>query len=282
MPSISKISINRADIDGLNEIVLTASRETYNLIDTSSGFPREAEIPGGMMSNKHREPRPEGDPHSPQTPRTEDMPVVQAASDAPAGTGAEAVDATGAESPADSEASAKVAVLQAELSAVREELADVNDKYLRKLADDVNFRKRMAREKEEGQRYAVSALLSDLVPILDDFDRAITSAESAKEYASLHDGVLLIRRQLGQMLENKYGLARFSALGQAFDPYRHEAVAIVQAESGDEGDESIVAEEFFPGYLLHDRILRTAKVRVRMPAVKTNQAAGDAGTGGDA
>jgi molecular chaperone GrpE len=159
----------------------------------------------------------------------------------------------------------RIAVLEAELAAVREELLSINDKYLRKLAEDVNFRKRMTREKEDGQRFAVSALLGDLIPILDDFDRAIASAETQKDYATLHDGVLLIRRQLGSVLQAKYGLARFESLGRPFDPNHHEAVAIIQG-GPDDGDEAVVAEEFLPGYGLHDRILRTAKVRVRMPA----------------
>lgn len=163
----------------------------------------------------------------------------------------------------------RVASLESELAQVREELSTVNDKYLRKLADDVNFRKRMAREKEDGQRFAVSALLGDLIPVLDDFDRAIASAETQRDYGVLHDGVTIIRRQLGSVLESKYGLTKFNALGQAFDPNRHEAVAMVQGEPGS-GDEAVVAEEFLPGYGLHDRILRTAKVRVRMPAPKAN------------
>jgi molecular chaperone GrpE len=161
--------------------------------------------------------------------------------------------------------SAKITELESELAAMREELSSVNDKYLRKLADDVNFRKRMAREKEDGQRFAVASLLGDLIPILDDFDRAIASAEIQKDYAILHDGVLLIKRQLGSVLESKYGLSRFESLGRPFDPNHHEAVATVQGGPED-GEEAIVAEEFLPGYGLHDRILRTAKVRVRMPA----------------
>ena len=67
------------------------------------------------------------------------------------------------------------------------------------------------------------------------------------------------------MLEAKYGLSRFESLGKPFDPNHHEAVAMVQGGPED-GDEAVVAEEFLPGYGLHDRILRTAKVRVRMPA----------------
>jgi molecular chaperone GrpE len=160
--------------------------------------------------------------------------------------------------------SSRLAELESELAATREELSSVNDKYLRKLADDVNFRKRMAREKEDGQRFALTALLGDLIPILDDFDRAIASAETQKDYAVLHDGVLLIKRRLGSVLESKYGLSRLESLGKPFDPNHHEAVAMIQGGPED-GAEAVVAEEFLPGYGLHDRIIRTAKVKVRMP-----------------
>jgi molecular chaperone GrpE len=171
---------------------------------------------------------------------------------------------------------ARTAALESELSTLREELSVVNDKYLRKLADDINFRKRMAREKEDGQRFALSALLGDLIPIMDDLDRAIASAETKKDYTVLHDGVLLIKRQLGSVLESKYGLARFESLGKPFDPNHHEAVAMIPGGPED-GEEAIVAEEFLPGYGLHDRILRTAKVRVRMPPPRSPLA--DARTG---
>jgi molecular chaperone GrpE len=191
---------------------------------------------------------------------------------------AEVASGEGAAPPKESESTenkalARVAELEKELAALHEELSSVNDKYLRKLADDVNFRKRMAREKEEGQRFALTTLLGDLIPVLDDFDRAIASAETIRDYQVLHDGIGLIRRQLGSVLETKYGLVRFESHGKPFDPNRHEAVAMVQGGPED-GDEAVVAEEFLPGYGLHDRVLRTAKVRVRMPAPRGADADG--------
>lgn len=163
-----------------------------------------------------------------------------------------------------------------EIASLRSEVTELNEKYLRKLADEVNFRKRMLREKEEAQKYAVASLLGDLIPILDDFERGIASTENAKSYEQLHEGVILIKKQLSQMLENKYSLKRFVSKGAPFDPNRHEALS---AEP-DDVEEPVVSEEYLAGYALHDRILRTAKVRVKMPAPrKTAQETTQGSTG---
>lgn len=161
--------------------------------------------------------------------------------------------------------------LKAELASARQKVDELqskyeeaNEKYLRILAEEVNFRKRMTREKDEAGKYAISGLLSDLIPILDDFDRGIASAESATSYEKLHEGILLIQKQLSQMLENKYSLKRFESKGKAFDPNKHEALFAEPAAV----EEATVAEEYLPGYALHDRVLRTAKVRVKIPAPK--------------
>jgi len=152
------------------------------------------------------------------------------------------------------ESATRIAALEAEVSALK-------DQYLRKLADYENFRKRMFREKEDSVKYANSQILGDLVTIMDDFDRAVQSSELSKDFNSLHNGVDMIRKTMLGMLEGKYGLERFDSLGTAFDPNMHEAV---MSESGD-CDEPQVIEEFIKGYRLRDRILRSAKVKVRMP-----------------
>ena len=168
---------------------------------------------------------------------------------------------SGSENPSAS-LTAELEAARAQVASLREEVDQLNEKYLRKLADEVNFRKRMIREKEEAQKYAVASLLGDLIPVLDDFDRGIASVESTKNYEQLSEGVILIRKQLSQMLENKYALKRFESKGTLFDPNRHEAVFAEPADIED----PMVADEYLPGYSLHDRILRTAKVRVRIPA----------------
>lgn len=142
------------------------------------------------------------------------------------------------------------------------ELSSLKDQYLRKLADYENFRKRMFREKDDAVQYANTQLLTDLVGVVDNFDRAVQSSESSRDFQSLHDGVDMIRKSLLGLLESKYGLARFDSLGAAFDPNLHEAVMTEQGQC----DEPVVAEEFVRGYKLRDRILRSAKVKVRMPS----------------
>lgn len=142
------------------------------------------------------------------------------------------------------------------------ELSSLKDQYLRKLADYENFRKRMFREKDDAVQYANTQLLTDLVGVVDNFDRAVQSSESSRDFQSLHDGVDMIRKSLLGLLETKYGLARFDSLGAVFDPNLHEAVMTEQGEC----DEPVVAEEFVRGYKLRDRVLRSAKVKVRMPS----------------
>ena len=181
-----------------------------------------------------------------------------------------------AASPSDSQAT-ELELARDEIAALRSQVNELNEKYLRKLADEVNFRKRMLREKEETQKYAVASLLGDLIPVLDDFDRGIASVGNSNSCEQLSEGVILIRKQLSQMLENKYALRRFESKGTAFDPNRHEALFAEPADV----EEPVVAEEYLPGYALHDRILRTAKVKVKIPGPQKPEKAPEASNDGD-
>ena len=116
------------------------------------------------------------------------------------------------------------------ISSLEAEVSSLKDQYLRKLADYENFRKRMFREKEDAVQYANTQLLADLVGVIDNFDRAVQSSETSRDFQSLHDGVDMIRKSLFGLLESKYGLARFDSVGAAFDPNVHEAVMSDQGD----------------------------------------------------
>ena len=162
----------------------------------------------------------------------------------------------------DEEAGDPIQILTKRLSALEQENSDLKDQFLRKSADFENFRKRMNREKEEAIAFANRELLEDLLPIIDDFERAIKSAEESKDFDAFLEGVALIEKQFTSMLERKWGLSRFDSEGQEFDPQRHEAVT---SEEGAPGSTPTVVEDYQKGYLLRDRVLRSAKVKVALP-----------------
>lgn len=154
---------------------------------------------------------------------------------------------------------------------LKDKLAEANDQYLRKAAEFENFRKRMNREKQEAIDFANQTLLLDLIPIIDDLDRAIKSSENtgstSPEFTSLYEGIGMIEKRLVSQLENKWGLKRFDSAGEAFDPTRHEAI---MAEKSAEISEPLVAEDLIKGYILKDRVIRSAKVKVLMPEEPQN------------
>ena len=123
----------------------------------------------------------------------------------------------------------------------------------------------MIREKQEAIDYANTNLLTDLLQILDDFDRAIEAGKKAGEEsaAAFMQGVMMIRSGLTSLLESKYGLQYYEAQGQVFNPDIHEAVA---TNPSTEVTEPTVGAELQKGYKLKERILRPAKVMVLMPA----------------
>ena len=144
----------------------------------------------------------------------------------------------------------------------------MKDQFLRKYADFENFRKRLLSDKEESVKFANTSLLTDLINVIDDFERAGTAAKAAKDFDSLVNGVELIEKQLLGLLEKKWGLKKFAPLNEPFDPERHEA--IMMAESPDV-KEPTVAEVFQNGYILNDRVIRHAKVKVNMPAKEAGE-----------
>jgi len=158
---------------------------------------------------------------------------------------------------------AELEKLRAQIGELEAENSELKDRYLRKQADFENFRKRSIREKEETVAYSNQQLLNDLVTVIDDFERAIKSAEESRDFDSFHDGIVLIEKQLTSMLERKWGLKRFDSEGDEFDPQKHEAVL---SEASQEHEHPTVLEDLQKGYFLNDRVLRSAKVKVAMPS----------------
>ncbi len=149
------------------------------------------------------------------------------------------------------------------VSELEKENGELRDTLARKQADLDNFRKRMLREKEEAIRFANKELLQDLLTVIDDFERAIQSAEESKDFDSFHEGVKLIEKQFVSMLQKKWGLQRMESLNQEFDPQEHEALMMI--ESGDHDTQTVV-EDFQKGYYYQEKVLRPAKVKVAVPA----------------
>lgn len=150
---------------------------------------------------------------------------------------------------------AKAAAAAAEPATSSAETAEMKDRYLRTLADFENFRKRAEREKTDYFKYALSGLLKELLPVLDNFDRALDHAGEGDDF---HRGVLLIYKQLFDVLK-KHGLKPIEQAGVPFDPKIHEAV--IREENPAVPSQQVVAV-LQKGYFLHDRLLRPAMVKV--------------------
>ena len=138
------------------------------------------------------------------------------------------------------------------------DLEGLKDRLLRALAETENLRRRAQRDREDYVKYANETLLRDLIPVLDNLDRALNAARTAGESGTVVSGVELIQRELLRVLE-KAGLSRYSAVGERFDPTRHEAIARVV--SADRPPDTVV-HETAAGYLLNGRVLRPALVAV--------------------
>lgn len=144
--------------------------------------------------------------------------------------------------------------------------AELKDQYLRKCADFDNYRKRMMKEKQDAFDYANTNILTDLVAILDDFDRALAAGVepdgSAKaDLSPVVDGIKMINKQLRGLLEAKYNLSCYGVAGDLFDHDIHEAIAKVEGAVA----EPTLSEVYLKGYKLKERVIRPAKVMVTMP-----------------
>lgn len=151
------------------------------------------------------------------------------------------------------------------------ELESMKEQLLRSAADFENAKKRLTRERDEFAKFSQESILKDLLPVLDNFDRALTHADSLGEsekklIKSVLTGIQMVQKQMQEILKN-HGLAKVESLGKSFDPHKHEAVGTVDSDRP--ADE--VVEECEAGYLLHDRLVRAAKVKISSGKDKTTE-----------
>jgi molecular chaperone GrpE len=183
-------------------------------------------------------------------------------------------EATGTNSPAENETdvtpggngvSTATTALETEIEALRAQVEQLSkdrnnerDQHLRTLADFQNFRRRKEEERGADRQFANRELIIGLLPVLDNFERALAAAETTQSYEALVNGVKLTLKQLQGFL-SKNGVTPIEAVGQEFDPNYHEAVMRVE---GSGLPDNTVVEELQKGYAMNDRVLRPSMVRV--------------------
>lgn len=157
----------------------------------------------------------------------------------------------------------EVEALKSRIKDLEESITKMREDELRRAADTENYKKRLRADKENAVKYANESLISDLLEPLDNFSRAIDAAESSDDTEAFKKGVIMVKDHLLQILKQNWGLEMIeSAPGTAYDPNTMEAYGVQEKEGI--GKEE-VATECSKGWLLHGKVLRTAKVFVAKP-----------------
>lgn len=144
-----------------------------------------------------------------------------------------------------------------EVERLRVELEAAQDRFLRERAELDNFKKRVARERADTMRFASEGLLRDLLPVVDNLERALEHARVSRHDDPIIEGIELVLRSFTETLE-RHGVRAVEARGVPFDPSRHEAIGHVESER----PPNTVVDEHRRGYLLHERLLRPSQVTV--------------------
>jgi molecular chaperone GrpE len=165
--------------------------------------------------------------------------------------------------------------LQAQITDKDKELAELKDRYLRSLAESENARKRIRQKSEETVRLQRENMLRELLPVVDNLERAVEAARDGGNGEPIVEGVEMVLRSLLDFLKT-HEVTQLTSIGQPFDPQRHEAID--QIESSQHPPNTVV-NEFHRGYQIGDRLLRPARVAVAKGA--HGGGSGSDGTGGD-
>ena len=148
--------------------------------------------------------------------------------------------------------------LNKKLEEVEKEKNEFSDRLLRNMAEFDNYRKRVAREKEDLIKYGNEKFAFDILSVMDNFERSLEQAKTSQEVEPVIEGIEMIRKQFVSALE-KFDVKPFESVGEPFDPERHEAMA---QQEHDEYEENTVIEEYQKGYFLKEKLLRPARVIV--------------------
>lgn len=151
-------------------------------------------------------------------------------------------------------------IRSSELAEARKSAQESQERFLRVQADFDNFRRRSRTEKEVSAKYASQQLIEQLLPVVDNFERALSSSKVAKDFDSLIKGIEMTSTQLEQILSQE-GLKPIESVGVPFNPDFHQAIHKVESDAHEEG---IILEEIQKGYMLKDKVLRPALVKVSM------------------
>ncbi|NGP43506.1 nucleotide exchange factor GrpE [Bacillaceae bacterium SIJ1] len=149
-------------------------------------------------------------------------------------------------------------ILAVEIEALQKKLEETEQRLLRVQADYDNYRRRTKNEAIAQEKYRAQSLVTDLLPVLDNFERALAVDSTSEEVANVLKGVDMVYQQMKQSLE-KEGVTEIESVGQQFDPNVHQAVMQVSEEGIASGE---VVEELQKGYTLKDRVLRPSMVKV--------------------
>lgn len=151
-----------------------------------------------------------------------------------------------------------LSVLKSQLEEERRRAEELYQRLLRSQADFENYRKRVLREKEELAKYGIKPLLEKLLPVVDNLERAIQSAKGeGGDLETFISGIEMVHRQMLEAMKSE-GAHPLETVGKPFDPFYHQAIA--QEES--DGEKGIVLEEYQKGYMLKDKLIRPAMVKV--------------------
>jgi len=159
-----------------------------------------------------------------------------------------------------------IKILEKDLLDAKNELTEQKDKFVRLQAETDNFRKRLSREKEEFSQYANERLFKELLPIFDNFERALEDPSS--DIKSFKEGLEMILKQFSSFLE-KEKVEPIEAIGKKFNPMIHE---VLTSEESSENEENTIISQFVKGYTINNRVIRPSQVVIsKKPSVELEE-----------